>query len=178
MLKKAMAFVAIALALTATSTANSNCESQDRSTSSEGKDIVVEAKEYTKGWEKVRLKAYNDNTRMSIGYGTKSFSGEEITLEEANKRFDEYWKENIGDISKYTNTDGEYIALADTMYNKGGTPKKYTTNGKVDCNKIRKVGNVNKKYYKGIKNRSETNYKICMGELDWNSVDQKPTSGI
>lgn len=145
------------------------CELPVRSTPV-GYEYVVEAQEYTKGWEKLRLKAYKDNTRMSIGYGTKSYEGEVITKEEADKRFNDYWQENIPDLRKYVSNKGQYIALADTMYNKGGTAKKYTTNGKIDCEKIRYMSKINQKYYYGVKNRTEINYKLCTGELEWHTL--------
>ena len=133
-----------------------------------------EAQSYTKGWEKLRLTAYKDNTRYSIGYGTVSHVEEKITLAEADRRFSVYWEEHIGDVSKYVSNKGQYIALADTMYNKGGAAKKYTTNGKIDCDKVAHMRPINERYYSGVKNRSVINYKLCTGELQWNEVHKTP----
>lgn len=137
-------------------------------------DYKEEAQSYTKGWEKLRLNAYKDNTRYSIGYGTLSRAGEKITLAEADKRFSVYWEEHIGDINKYVSNKGQYVALADTMYNKGGTVKKYLTNGKIDCDKVAHMRPINERYYSGVKNRSVINYKLCTGELQWKEVYKTP----
>lgn len=137
-------------------------------------DYKEEAQSYTKGWEKLRLNAYKDNTRYSIGYGTVSYAGEKITLAEADSRFSVYWDEHIGDISKYVSNKGQYISLADTMYNKGGSAKKYIANGKIDCDKVAHMRPINERYYSGVKNRSVINYKLCTGELQWNEVHRTP----
>lgn len=128
------------------------------------------AQEYTKGWEKIKLTAYKDNTRYSIGYGTISYKGETISEQEAEKRFDDYWRENIPDVKPYVSSKGQYMALADTIYNKGGSVKRFLTNGKIDCNKIAAMENINQKYYNGVKNRRTINYKLCTGEIQWNDV--------
>lgn len=141
-----------------------------RSTPVGGNDYTTEAKEYTKGWEQLRLEAYRDNTRYSIGYGTISYKGEKITLQEATKRFDDYWNKNIPSLTKYVSSKGQYMSLADTLYNKGGKVDRFLTNGKIDCEKIGKIDPIDPKYYSGVKNRRVINYKLCTGELEWHEA--------
>lgn len=141
-----------------------------RSTPVGGNDYTTEAKEYTKGWEQLRLEAYRDNTRYSIGYGTISYKGEKITLQEATKRFDDYWNKNIPSLTKYVSSKGQYMSLADTLYNKGGSVDRFLTQGRIDCEKIGKMDSINPKYYSGVKNRRVINYKLCTGELEWHEA--------
>lgn len=141
-----------------------------RSTPVGGNNYTIEAKEYTKGWEQLRLEAYRDNTRYSIGYGTISYQGEKITLQEATKRFDDYWNKNIPPLTKYVSSKGQYVSLADTLYNKGGSVDRFLTQGRIDCDKIGKMDSINPKYYSGVKNRRVINYKLCTGELEWHEA--------
>lgn len=141
-----------------------------RSTTVVVKDYKQIAQEYTKGWENIKLTAYKDNTRYSIGYGTISYKGEVITEKEAERRFNEYWEQNIPDVRQYVSSKGQYMALTDTLYNKGGSVKRFVTNGKIDCYKIAAMENINQKYYNGVKNRRTINYKLCTGEIEWNDV--------
>lgn len=138
-----------------------------RTTPVRGEDYNKIAQEYTKGWEQLRLKAYKDNTRYSIGYGNESYQGEEITEKEADKRFYAYWDANIPPLKKYTSSKGQYVALADTLYNKGGKVDRFLSQGKIDCEKIGKMDSINAKYYAGVKNRRVLNYKLCTGEIEW-----------
>lgn len=141
-----------------------------RTTPVGGNDYTLEAKEYTKGWEQLKLEAYRDNTRFSIGYGTISYFGEKISIGEAEKRFNDYWKQNIPPLKPYVSSKGQFVALADTLYNKGGQVDRFLTNGKIDCEKIGKIGPIDPKYYSGIKNRRVINYKLCTGEIEWHEA--------
>ena len=87
---------------------------------------------FVKENEGFRSKAYWDVSRYSIGYGTSSFKGEEITPEEAEERLKEELikaEKALVDYfgEKYTSlNDSQKAALLDFRYNVGslaGCPK-------------------------------------------------------
>ena len=53
-------------------------------------EIVQKAFDFIKDFEGCHLTAYWDVNHYSIGYGTRSYAGEQITQEEAEKRSKEY----------------------------------------------------------------------------------------
>lgn len=116
-------------------------------------------------WEGYRSEAYPDGPRWSIGFGTKSFEGEVISREEAERR-----KLNILlrlDTLVVSDVDwlslNQYVALVSFIYNVGeGAYRRSTLRRKLlakDCSKaaeeftrwVRVEGEVND----GLKRRRE-----------------------
>lgn len=83
---------------------------------------------YLKSKESLRLESYpdgllpNKETRYSIGWGTKSFKGEKITLKEADRRFKfEFEKRYRYITSKYPRKNKwQRLILSCIRYNVGG----------------------------------------------------------
>ena len=71
-------------------TNNQEPEKQDPEKFVMSKEALDKIKQYESQNIEKDLTAYWDVDHWSIGWGTKSFEGEQITLEEANKRFEEY----------------------------------------------------------------------------------------
>jgi GH24 family phage-related lysozyme (muramidase) len=87
--------------------------------------FLQKAKALIKENEGLKLRAYFDETRHSIGYGTKSFAGEEITAQEAGKRFEAYFLEMVQQMGWIKGVENEAvkIALLDLSYQRGNVPK-------------------------------------------------------
>ena len=87
-------------------------------------EVTEEDVQWIKRWEGYSAKAYWDYQQWSIGYGTRSFEGEEITENEASRRFKEalekYNEILFSKLSRYP-SKGAKTALLSAVYNLGGS---------------------------------------------------------
>jgi GH24 family phage-related lysozyme (muramidase) len=77
---------------------------------------------FLKRWEGFSPTSYYDVSRYSIGYGTRSFEGESITVAEAERRLSEAlvsYKEALQQKVTFTPTKTQETALLSALYNLG-----------------------------------------------------------
>ncbi len=133
------------------------------------------AKSFIESLESVRLTAYKDTKgRYSIGYGTKSFRGEKITQEIADKRFDGYLEKNVWGKVPNSLPANQYAVYASLVYNMPKhakdmlvkqnwvirlfTGRKY----KLDCKNILTYRKADGKISKGLIKRRQKEYELCV----------------
>lgn len=126
------------------------------------------AKSFIESLESVRLVAYKDTEgRYSIGYGTKSYRGEKITQEIADKRFNRYLEKNVWGKVPNSLPANQYAVYASLVYNmpkhaKDMLVKKTFGGYKLDCKKILTYRKASGKISKGIINRRQREYELCV----------------
>lgn len=126
------------------------------------------AKSFIESLEGVRLTAYKDTKgRYSIGYGTKSFRGEKITLATADKRFDRYLEKNVWDKVPNSLSVNQYAVYSSLVYNmpkhaKSMLVKKTFGGYKLDCKKILTYRKASGKISKGLIKRRQREYELCV----------------
>lgn len=123
-----------------------------------------QAIEFIKSSEGLKLKAYKcAKSEVSIGYGTKSHHGEVITQEVAEKRFVQYLDDNVWKYIPNTLSVNQYAVYASLEYNLGHyKAKNLLVNGKLDCKRILLYDKVDNKVNKGIINRRQREYELCV----------------
>lgn len=126
------------------------------------------AKSFIESLESVRLVAYKDTKgRYSIGYGTKSYRGEKITLATADKLFDRYLEKNVWDKVPNSLPTNQYAVYASLVYNmprhaKDMLVKKTFGRYRLDCKKILTYRKADGKISKGLIKRRQKEYELCV----------------
>lgn len=133
------------------------------------------AKSFIESLESVRLVAYKDTKgRYSIGYGTKSYRGEKITLATADKRFNRYLEKNVWGKVPNSLSANQYAVYSSLVYNLPGhakdmlvkqnwvirlfTGRKY----KLDCKNILTYRKADGKINEGVIKRRQQEYELCV----------------
>lgn len=138
----------------------------------------VQAKEASanliRQFEGLRLTAYWDVSRWSIGYGTKSFEGETITLEEAERRLNEEIVRLFDAISKKCTecTTNHLASLISFAYNVGlgglfrSSLFRYTLAGEHEraAGEFEKWVNAGGEKLEGLKKRREKERRVYLGQ--------------
>jgi GH24 family phage-related lysozyme (muramidase) len=134
-----------------------------------------QASKFIKSVEGLELKTYScAKKEMSIGYGTRSYYGGEITPLIANKLFNKYLNNRVWKRVPESMSDNHYTVYSSLVYNIPGHANnllikrnwfmrlftKYDYS--VDCKKILNYRKVDGKVNKGIINRRQREYELCV----------------
>lgn len=130
---------------------------------------------FIKSVEGLKLKAYEcAKGEISIGYGTRSYLGEEITLIEADKRFDRYLNKRVWHKVPESMSINQYAVYSSLVYNipawandmlikRNWIMRLFTRYDYVlDCKKILNYRKVDGEINQGIINRRIKEYKLCV----------------
>lgn len=139
------------------------------------KDKQVQAANFIKSVEGLKLDVYNcSKTEISIGYGTRATYGGEITHELANKFFNRYTQNRVWKYVPESISANQYAVYSSLVYNIPEHAKnmlikrnwfmrlftKYDY--KLDCKRILRYNLVDGKINKGIMNRRQREYELCV----------------